>query len=181
MSAIVSPSSRRLNLIVPCEAGCDGPIWISITSPVGSCSTKRPGVSEPGAVAIVSALPPRVPRTRNGIALGHQRLALVHRIVLAERVPLELRVHEDTAQVRMAREAYAEHVPHLALGPVGRLPEAGGARDDGGVLGYGDLHAQPVVQAQRVQLIDDLEARRATEVVDGGQIGELREPGVGMI
>src|SRR5438128_6944290 len=108
MSTIVSPSRRRLNLIVPCDAGCDGPIWSVISSDVGSGSTRSSGVTAPGARAtLISILRscPREPRPLERIALGHQRLAARDGVVLAQRVALELRVHEDAAEVGVPGEA----------------------------------------------------------------------------
>ena len=52
--------------------------------------------------------------------LGYERLALVERVVLAERVTDELRVHEDPAQVRMAGEADAD--PLMATAPGSLTP-----------------------------------------------------------
>jgi hypothetical protein len=45
------------------------------------------------------------------------------RVVLLERVPLELGVHEDAAQVGVPAELHAAHVERLALEPVGARPD----------------------------------------------------------
>ncbi len=47
------------------------------------------------------------------------------RMLLAQRMALPGRRHENPRQVRMAVERDAEHVPHFALVPVGRRPEVG--------------------------------------------------------
>src|SRR5438093_5183590 len=218
--------------MVPCDAGCDGPIWSAITSDVGSASTTRSGVTAPGArAALISILRsrssvffahahqyssltlisilrsrssvffahahqyssltlisilrsrscPRGPRPLERIALGHQRLAAHEGVVLAQRVALELRVHEDAPQVGVPGETDAEHVPRLALGPERGLP---GRRDGGdGRNRFRDrrLHAEAVVPAERVELVDHLEARRAPQVVDDGQIREHVEARLGMV
>ena len=52
-----------------------------------------------------------------------ERLRSVRRVRLLERMPLELRVHEDAAQVRVAAEAHAAHVEDLALQPVDPRPD----------------------------------------------------------
>src|SRR5262245_58087795 len=155
---MLSPSSRRLNLMVPCDAGCDGPIWISISSVAGSDSRKRDGVSAPGAFAMRSDSAPRGPGVHDRVALGHERLALRDGVVPAQRVADELRVHEDASQIRVAVEADAEHVPGLALGPDRALPEAGSRGDDRVVLGDRGLDADAVVESERVELVDHLEA-----------------------
>src|SRR3989338_11212111 len=59
-----------------------------------------------------------------------ERLSFTDGIVLAQRVPLELLVHEDAARVRVAGEADAEHVPDFPLEPVRRRPERGQGIDD---------------------------------------------------
>src|SRR4029453_14504426 len=148
---MVSPSRRRLNLMVPCDAGCDGPIWISVISlSPWSVSWNRSGMSVPGVRSILAAVLPREPRLRDGIALGNQGLPLVPRVVLAQRVALELRVHEDAPQVGVADEADAVHVPDLALGPQGRVPQRRGARDRRIPARHLGLHAQPVVVGEGV-------------------------------
>jgi len=43
------------------------------------------------------------------------------------------------------------------------------------------LHAEAVVPAERVELVDHLEARRAPQVVDDGQIREHVEARLGMV
>src|SRR5215813_14099921 len=151
MSRMVSPSSRRLNLMVPWDAGCDGPIWISITSLAPrSVSSKRSGMSEPGVCGMLAALHARIPRLAHGIALRHERLAAIHRIVLAQRMPLEFGIQEDAAQVGMSGEADTEEIPHLALRPQGRVPERRGAGDGGIVVGHRRLDPEPVVMGERV-------------------------------
>src|SRR5262249_22115433 len=127
---MVSPSSRRLNLMVPCDAGWDGPIWISMMSLAPrSVSSNRSGIREPGVCGMSAALRARIPRMTDGIAFRHQRLALVHRVVLPQGVALELGIHEDAPQVGMSDEADAEEVPHLTLRPQRRLPQRRDARD----------------------------------------------------
>src|SRR5689334_7958612 len=97
-----SPSRRRSNLTVPWQAGCDGPICSSMISDSGSAamarffrdssvltfSARRRSKGSDASVAFR-------PRVGDRIALGRQRLALLVRIGLAQRVPDELRVHED--------------------------------------------------------------------------------------
>src|SRR5207249_8497741 len=163
--------------MVPCDAGCDGPIWSAITSDVGSASTTRSGVTAPGArAALISILRsrssvffahahqyssltlisilrsrscPRGPRPLERIALGHQRLAAHEGVVLAQRVALELRVHEDAPQVGVPGETDAEHVPRLALGPERGLPERRDGGDERILFRDRRLHAEAVVPAER--------------------------------
>src|SRR5207249_11222137 len=95
---------------------------------------------------------PRGPRPLERIALGHQRLAAHEGVVLAQRVALELRVHEDAPQVGVPGETDAEHVPRLALGPERGLPERRDGGDERILFRDRRLHAEAVVPAERVEL-----------------------------
>jgi len=116
------------------------------------------------------------------LAVGHEGLGFLGRVVLAQRVPLELRIQQDASQVGVPHELDAEHVVRLALGPVGRAPQLGERLDFGVVaLGITDrrLQAEPVSLAEGVQVRDDVEARLAVEPVDAGQIDEHFHAGLG--
>src|SRR5438552_10592045 len=84
----------------------------------------------------------------------NQGLALFDRIVLAQRVTLKPFVHEYALQVRMPPKADPEHVPYLALEPVGSRPQ----RAEGIYLGNGLFHGnhQPesMLVGHRVEVID---------------------------
>src|SRR5262249_57895883 len=56
-------------------------------------------------------------------SLGNERLARPQRVVLAQRVSLELLVHQDAAQIGVAFEANSIKVPHEALEPVRALKD----------------------------------------------------------
>src|SRR4051794_13253512 len=113
-----SPSSSVWMRMMPCMAGWAGPtpIWRFCWPP------------EP-----VPAPSPSMKSRRTGSGLTlllrpDQRLAAVDRVVLAKGVSHELLVHQQAARVGMAAEADAEHVPHLALEPVGDGPQVHGRR-----------------------------------------------------
>src|SRR6266446_3072412 len=98
----VSPSSSAKMRMMPCMAGCAGPMFTcrcSLPPPVAASSPRNSS---------------RVVRSgMSSLDLGpDQRLAPVHGVVLAQRVADELLVEEEAPQVRMALEADAEHVPH---------------------------------------------------------------------
>src|SRR5581483_8344832 len=184
-----SPSSLRLNLMVPWEAGCDGPIWISITSSVESPTSgfllQRAGNAMGFSVRGRGEPPPpsaRGPqRIQDRVGFGHHRLAPVDGIVFAQRMTLEGIVEQDAAEVGMALEADAEHVVTLALEPVGRLPQSGDAIHPQVGLARADLDAQGAAASQRAQMIYDLEAGCALHPVDRGQIGEKVEAEVRLV
>jgi hypothetical protein len=57
------------------------------------------------------------------ISQTNQRLALPQGVIFAERIALKASVHKEPAVVRMAFEAYPEHVQDLSFQPVGVLPQ----------------------------------------------------------
>ena len=108
------------------------------------------------------------------LALGHERLAPLERVVLAQRVPLELVVHEEAPQVGVVREADPVHVEAVALEPVGPAADGRDARHDGIRLRHLHPQANAPVVPRRVEVVDDLEARLArlleAEQVDGRDV-----------
>src|SRR5262249_732909 len=137
-STMVSPSRVTTSRTVPCIAGCEGPRFTVIRLEGSSCSSPSGSSSWASSSAIVFPTPVRAAHVglahrharaaRGGagaayqvgeVQLGHQELPLAHRVVLAQRVPLELRVQEDAREVRMADELHSEHVVDVALPPVG--------------------------------------------------------------
>src|SRR5689334_12281684 len=116
-----SPSSCNVILTVPCVDGCDGPIWISI-----GCvwrSSVSGGSVRPASIALLF---PRLEPIRllgRDLPAADERLALLLRIVLAQRVALKLLVEIDSSQIRVPLEDDAVHVVGLALEPVGAAPD----------------------------------------------------------
>ena len=83
------------------------------------------------------------------------------RVVLAQRVALPGGRHQDAAQVRVAVEADAEHVPDLALVPVGGRPDAGDAwAATRFVVEAGTLSRRSALRSKREQVVDDGEVAR---------------------
>src|SRR5262245_54562062 len=124
--------------MMPCMAGWAGPtptcrFW-PLPVPLPSPSMN--------ARVVVSAM-----RDLRLLPGADQRLAAVDGVVLAQRVAGELLVHQQPAQIGVAGKADPEHVPHLALEPVGDGPQV----DRGGhlrvVLVHPHLDAQAVVVA----------------------------------
>src|SRR5512141_1152700 len=111
-----SPSSLSTTRSTPWVLGCCGPMLM--TSSSVSKSDWLMDLLDVGGVLVRPQLQPfgRV---------FHQQLARsLERIVLPLRMPLPLVGHQDPPQVGMPREAHPEHVPHLALEPVGCGPHA---------------------------------------------------------
>src|SRR6185437_10485066 len=110
---MVSPSSVSTRRRVVCVAGCCGPklrvyrnSWSAPAMSLGtSCST---GIS--------------TFRTRDGLEVVAFAIT-AERVVFSQRKCGEFARHQDAAQVRVAVEADAEHVEHLALHPIGPLPQ----------------------------------------------------------
>src|SRR6266478_7761254 len=133
-STRVSPSSVTTRRTVPCIAGCEGPRLMVISEVGRSCSTDSGSCSCAGSISVIRARVDVLPAdvrlahgnarsagTRPGAAdkigkiqLRHQGLPLAHRVVLAQRVPLELGIEKEPLQVGMAGELDPEHVVGVA-------------------------------------------------------------------
>src|SRR4030067_448190 len=138
-----SPSSSRIRRSTPCVEGCCGPILRMTVSPLSARSETRwrysarrgsskgavsgriplsvtdasevmAGMRRPGSLFGIGLLPVDLIEVERELDLF-----ITQRVILAQRVPLPIGRHEQPAQVRVAREADAEHVENLALVPVG--------------------------------------------------------------
>src|SRR5512137_159242 len=109
---------------VPCMAGWDGPMLMSMLS--GRASRWS-----------------RVVGSISDVVLHRDaRLGQAPGVGLAQGVSLEAFVGQEPLEVRMAVEADAEHIEDLALEPVGVLPQAGERGDRGVGRGEGGLQPQ---------------------------------------
>src|SRR5262245_10243346 len=146
---MVSPSSSTLSRTVPCVAGWDGPMLSTIllvwrcassseSSSGGSSSFSR---SSAWAMSVWSGGARGAGAAEDVAdgALGDERLPLAERVVLAQRVALELLVHEDASEIGVPGEADAVEVPDEPLPPVRALEERGDARQLGIRLAHADL------------------------------------------
>src|SRR5437762_2098400 len=115
---------------VPCMAGCEGPMFRGSGSVGSSGASKSDGSWIPrttlreavaGGGASVLSKVPCSSVDRVGLA-AHERLPLLFGVVLAQRVPDELGVHEDAAQIGVPLEAHAVEIVGLALEPVRARP-----------------------------------------------------------
>ena len=84
-------------------------------------------------------------------------LGAAGRVLLAQRVPVPPRRHEQPVQVVVAGDADAEHVPELALVPVGGGPHAGHALHLRRLLGQRHLEAHVGVPAVGDEVVEDAE------------------------
>src|SRR6266446_3885519 len=171
----VSPSSSAKMRMMPCMAGCAGPMLTCRCSLPPPTAVPSPKNSSRVARSAISGLDRR----------PDERLSPSDGVVLAQRVADELLIEEEAPQVRMTLEADAEHVPHLPLEPVGDGPEPAGGGHPRVVFLYAHLEADAVVVRGRVEMIDDLEARPVLapgelEIVHRRDVDEEveREPGV---
>src|ERR1700722_18075917 len=98
--------------MVPWAAGCEGPIWSSMISSAGSAASIFCDQRAGNDMAIL--LFGRSQRLRNRIDFRDDRLPLLIRIILAQRMADESIVEQDTPQVGMAAELDAEHVEAFA-------------------------------------------------------------------
>src|SRR5688572_6065672 len=97
--------------IVPCVAGCDGPM---LTMTASSRAFEKAGRTGLGS----SMSTPLAP-------VWHERLLALLRVVLAQRVPRKALVEEHRPQIGIAAEDDAVHVVALALHEACRAVERG--------------------------------------------------------
>src|SRR5215210_4109390 len=98
--------------------------------------------------------------TSGSLLAGEPNRLPAHRVTLAQRVALPVVGHQDPAQVRVAREADAHHVPRLSLVPVGGRPDRDDALDRLAVVEPDlDAHTRSAV-AQREQVVVEREPLR---------------------
>src|SRR5229473_8008610 len=168
-----SPSSFKLNLMVPWEAGCDGPIWSSMISSDGSDGTIFSFQRAGSAMALSRRASARgADRVHDRIDLRNDGLTFVVQVVLTQRMALERIVHQDAAQIGMALEYDSEHVEAFALEPVSRAPVPDHATHPrvGGV--HANFDPEAMAEGERIQMIDDLKPGLAIEPINRGQIGQ---------
>src|SRR5262249_33295318 len=85
----------------------------------------------------------------------------------AQWMALPCRRHQDAPQMRMAVEDDAEHVPHLALVPVGRGPDAGDGVQRRALVRERHLDPHVLVALEGEQVIDDREVARGLVAAGG--------------
>src|SRR5450631_871732 len=156
MLTIVSPSSSMWARTVPCIAGCEGPRFSAMRRRGSSASsgsltavTARSGWAT-GRVRQVDEIARQGARAADqvgDVALGDQRLARAGRVVLAERMALEVLRHVEPAQVGVPLELDALEIIDVPLPPVGGAPDAR-HRIEGGVL-FRKARAQPQAVVER--------------------------------
>src|SRR5712672_1991002 len=150
---------------VPCMAGCEGPMFRGIGSVgrSGASGSRSPASWIPITMrrleATVSMLIGGSPSVDAAGLTAHQRLSLFLRVILAQRVADELRVHQQAPQIRVALEAHAVKIVGLALGPVGPRPQRHQGIDDRVLLGYAAVQAHAVLLGDRVKVNHHVEAR----------------------
>src|SRR4029453_10594505 len=103
--------------IVPCVAGCEGPmLTMTVSSRCGFVNAGRIGLGICGLGTCISMSAPAAPLGEvEPLAIFHQRLFGLFRIVLAQRVADEALVQQDRPQVGVAAEVDAVHLVAFAL------------------------------------------------------------------
>ena len=114
------------------------------------------------------------------------QLGAARRRLLAQRVPLPPGRREEAGEVRVPADVDPEHVPDLALVPVGAGPDAGDRVDRRPLAAQRHLEAQVGVPRVRDEVVEDREvglglalARGAEALVDRAQVVERRRTGAG--
>src|SRR4029077_13355574 len=138
--------SRTLRRRTPWIAGCRGPKPSSISSPRS-----------------LNPSPSLLASRRGAEPLDGE--------VLAQRMALEPFPKQDAGEIRMAVEAEAEEVPHLALAGLGGAPDRGDGRDRRLLAGR-DLEAQPPLRRRIQNMVGDLEAGLPAGEVDATEVDQ---------
>ncbi|EGE55703.1 hypothetical protein RHECNPAF_8900119 [Rhizobium etli CNPAF512] len=102
------------------------------------------------------------------------------RKVLAQRMAFEAIVGQDAAQIRMAGEENAVHVPRFAFEPVSTRIDGASGRNGRIFVGC-DLDADAQILLRRQQVIDDIEAQLALRPVDTANIDQVDETAFGVV
>ena len=107
----------------------------------------------------------------------NQWLPFIERIVLAQRMAFEFIIHQNPPQIRVAFKFDAEHIPNLALEPIGNGPNRRHRRHDGICFRHINLQPQALVSRHRQQMINHDETRFFTQIepVNRGQIHQKIE------
>src|SRR5664280_2577498 len=172
-----SPSSVTTRRSTPCVDGCWGPM-LTTTS-----LKARPSTSEPSPRAVASSMRRSASLTASsgsGVSnCSNMRMVLDEvDVVLAQRVTDEIVLEQDAAQVGMPEVLDPDHVPGLALVPVGGRPDAGHGVDLG--LGTWQLHVQFQVRVRlpRVHVVDALDVAHLVDAGDEVErlVADLRMP-----
>src|SRR5262249_5997237 len=103
----VSPSSTSSRRSTPCVDGCCGPSETVISVSESGSGFRSIAIEDVSTTISLASIV-------SSVALDRE--------VLAQRMALVIRRHQDPAQVGVAVEGDAEHVVHLALEPVRSLP-----------------------------------------------------------
>src|SRR5665647_2241687 len=134
-----SPSSVTTRRSTPCVLGCCGPM-LTTTS-----LKARPSTSEPSPRAVDSSIRRSASLTASsgsGVANWSGMRVVLRRVdvVFAQRMPDEVVLEQDAAQVGMPEVPDPDHVPGLAFVPVGGRPHVAHRLDLG--LGPGNLDVE---------------------------------------
>src|SRR5688572_8584295 len=135
---MTSPSSSSTRRSTPCVLGCCGPMFTVIVSVRISAMPLHAIALDVGAELGLADLERLV---------GLRGLANLHRIVLPRRVAFPVLRHQQPAEIAIAVEEDAEHVPDFTLGPAGAAPDTLHRRHRAG-------DTNPNLQAQAQLVLD---------------------------
>ena len=114
------------------------------------------------------------------VAVGHDRLLLVLRVVLAQRVADEPFVEQDRTQIIVASKDNPVHVVAFPLHEASRTVETNEGVHCGIVLGDAGLEPDADPLCRGVEVVHKLEARRLPKPVDRGHVEEQVELELGL-
>src|SRR5215510_13457067 len=180
---MTSPSRSTIRRNTPWVLGCWGPKFTVRMSPPNSRSRV---IVTPGArvcSGIVSGMRSGLRRCRppDFVVFGEVDRLTADWKVAAQRVAHPVVRHQDPGQVRMALEPDAEHIPRLALIPVGWCVDVVRAWGPGVVLWYEDAYPQLPVCLHVPELVHELQALRWLLDRRGGQMIDTRHKDVALV
>ena len=92
--------------------------------------------------------------------------------IFAQGMAVEVIGQHDAAQVGVVAEVDAEEIEDLALIPVGAAPDGRYGIDRWGWAAHSGFDAEARFLRDRVEMVDDFEARFGGVTIDGGHGGE---------
>ena len=108
-------------------------------------------------------------------------------MVLAQRMSLPGRRHDDALEMRMAFKDDAEHIPYFALVPIGRGPNITDSREGKAGFDQRNFETNILVAAKREQMIDNGKVAfgkampvGALALIDGRQVEQQCIGGIGL-
>src|ERR1022692_2639711 len=191
---MVSPSNSSSRRSTPCVEGCCGPMFrdrlrgfapeasTAADSGMGVATVSLTFVPASNPIAR-DALPISSTAADSGMGVATVSLTFVpasnpiarDAVILAQRMPFPIVRQHDAAQIRMVPEPHAEQIECFPLELVRAAPHFRHGIDLRIAARQAALQAQPLVPVERVQMINDFEARLGRIQVHAGNCAQAHK------